>query len=258
MEDRKTAAVELVPAEDTHQGGGALLDTSVDHILRLAKRADEYIRALNTMTEAALKVTTEGDWVLIQGSPYLTESGATKIARLFGVSIHLLGDVKVEEDDAGYKTYTYRASFSLGGSSIECEGSRSMREDFFARGRDGMKSPDEIDARDVKIAAYTNCVNNGIKRLIPGLRNISVEKLEGAGFDLTRVKGYTFRAGSKGGAAGKPAEASGLKCTACGKPVSQKVASYSEAKFGAVLCMDCQKKASEAAAEAAEDDGMPF
>lgn len=35
-----------------------------------------------------------------------------------------------------------------------------------------------IDERDVKMAAYTNCLNNGIKRLIPNLRNIDVATLE--------------------------------------------------------------------------------
>lgn len=255
MERNETGAVEIIEREDPQ--GGAIIDTSADQILRMAKKADEYIKALNTITEAALKVTSEGDWVLIQGSPYLTESGATKVARLFGVSIRIIGDCREETDEAGYRTYTYRARFSLGNSSIECEGSRSMREDFFSRGRDGMKSPDEIDGRDVRIAAYTNCVNNGIKRLIPGLRNLSPETLERAGFDLRKVKGYTFRQGSKGGSAGKPLEETGLKCGECGKPISQKVASYSEAKHGRPLCMECQRKASAAPADETADD-MPF
>lgn len=250
MNDRE---VEIVPAEEREQGG-ALLDTSGDQILRMAEKAERYVKALKTITEAALAVTSEGDWVLIGGKPYLTESGSTKIARMFGVSIHLIGDVKVETDEAGYKTFTYRARFSLkDGSSVECEGSRSMKEDFFGKGR----SPDEIDWRDVKIAAYTNCVNNGIKRLIPGLRNVSIETLEAAGIRLGRVGGYTFREGSRGGTAGK-AEASGLKCEACGKPISQKVASFSQAKFGRPLCMDCQKTAKDTAPDDDPADEMPF
>lgn len=117
-----------------------------------------------------------------------------------------------------------------------------MRDDFFAKsGKDNpLKKPDEIDERDVKMAAYTNCVNNGIKRIIPNLRNIDVAALERAGLDVNKISGYTFKSGGKGGA-GKKAEESGLKCEQCGKAITQTVASFSQGKFGKMLCMECQK-----------------
>ena len=202
---------------------GGLLDSSTDNILYLAERADQYITAMNKIMTAALKITTELDWCLIGGKPYLQESGATKVARLFGICIQ--------------------------DQFIECEGSRSMKDDFFAKTKNGLKNPDEIDERDVKMAAYTNCLNNGIKRLIPGLRNIDIETLEKAGFDISKISGYTFKTGNKGGNSGK-AEDSELKCENCGAAITQKVASYSQGKFGKMLCMDCQKKAkSEAASD---------
>ena len=119
-----------------------------------------------------------------------------------------------------------------------------MKEDFFAKqGKDKpLKKPDEIDECDVKMAAYTNCLNNGIKRLIPNLRNIDVATLERAGLDASKIGGYTFKEGSKGGTK-KTAEESGLVCESCGKSVTQKVASYSQSKFGKILCMECQKGA---------------
>jgi len=190
--------------------------------------------------DAALKITNELDWVLIGGKPYLQESGSTKVARMFGISIHLLGQPLVEVDNEGYKTYTYKARFFLKEQYVDCEGSRSMKDDFFAKRGGELLKPDAIDERDVKMAAYTNCVNNGIKRLIPNLRNIDTEKLEKAGLDVSKIEGYTFKQGSKGGAT-KAAESSGLVCENCGKPITQKVASYSQGKFGKMLCMDCQK-----------------
>lgn len=220
---------------------GGLLDSSTDNILYLAERADQYISAMNKIMTAALKITTELDWCLIGGKPYLQESGATKVARLFGISIQLIGKPVVECDPQGYKTFTYKARFMLKEQFIECEGSRSMKDDFFSK--NGMKKPDEIDERDVKMAAYTNCLNNGIKRLIPGLRNIDIETLEKAGF-VGKISGYTFKTGSKGGNSGK-AEDSGLVCVDCGKPITQNVASWSQGKFGRALCMDCQKKVKE-------------
>ena len=219
----------------------ALLDANTDNILYLANKAEQYIEAMNRIMDAALKITTEYDWILIGGKPYLQESGTTKVARLFGISIQLIGQPLVEFDNEGYKTFTYKARFMLKDQFIECEGSRSMRDDFFAKTKDGLKKPDEIDERAVKMAAYTNCLNNGIKRLIPNLRSLDISALEKAGLEIGKIRGYTFKTGSKGGSAPANAEESGLKCENCGKAVTQKVASFSQGKFGKILCMDCQK-----------------
>lgn len=220
---------------------GGLLDSNTDNILYLAEKAEQYITAMNKIMDAALKITNELDWCLIGGTPYLQESGATKVARLFGISIQLVGNPIIECDPQGYKTYTYKARFLLKDQFIECEGSRSASEEFFA-GKGKTKKPDEIDERDVKMAAYTNCINNGIKRLIPNLRNIDVATLERAGLDVSKLRGYTFKTGSKGGNSGK-AEESGLICSKCNAPITQAEASYSEAKFGAKLCRKCQAEA---------------
>ncbi len=238
--------VEIIGADVTdltaRPQGGALLDVNdVDTISYLAAKAEKYIADMNRIMDAALRITNELDWVLIGGKPYLQESGATKVARLLGVSIQLLGKPSVTVDAEGYKTFTYTARFMLKDQFIECEGSRSASEDFFA-GKGKTKKPDEIDERDVKMAAYTNCINNGIKRLIPNLRNIDVATLERAGLEVGKINGYTFKDGSKGGTS-KAAEASGLTCENCGKAVTQKVASYSQSKYGKMLCMDCQKGA---------------
>lgn len=241
--------VEIVNSDITDltarpQENGGLLEANTDNILYLADKAEKYIDAMNRIMDAALKITNELDWVLIGGKPYLQESGTTKVARLFGISIQLIGAPTVEFDSEGYKTYTYKARFMLKDQFIECEGSRGMKEDFFAKaGKDKpLKKPDEIDDRDVKMAAYTNCLNNGIKRLIPNLRNIDVATLERAGLDVGKISGYTFKSGSKGGNT-KAAEDSGLLCENCGKAVTQKVASYSQSKFGKILCMEHQKEA---------------
>lgn len=237
---------DIVDLTERPQANGGLLDANTDNILYLADKAEKYIEAMNRIMDAALRITNELDWVLIGGKPYLQESGTTKVARLFGISIQLIGKPTVEVDADGYKTYTYKARFMLKDQFIECEGSRGMKEDFFAKqGKDKpLKKPDEIDDRDVKMAAYTNCLNNGIKRLIPNLRNIDVATLERAGLDVSKIGGYTFKDGSKGGSS-KAAEDSGLVCVACGKAVTQKVASYSQSKFGSILCMECQKGATQ-------------
>lgn len=238
---------DIVDLTSKPQANAGLLDASTDNILYLADKAEKYIEAMNRIMDAALKITSEMDWVLIGGKPYLQESGATKVARLFGISIQLIGTPLVEYDAEGYKTYTYKGRFYLKDQFVECEGSRSMKEDFFAKaGKDKpLKKPDEINERDVKMAAYTNCLNNGIKRLIPNLRNIDVSALAKAGLDVNKIAGYTFKEGTKGGAKKEDAESTGLVCAKCGEGVTQRVASYSQSRFNAIYCMKCQKELSK-------------
>lgn len=241
MDSTTIDVVEPMQVMDTGTQNTGILDTSADNIMYLAEKADKMITAMNKIMSAALKITSEYDWTLIGGKPYLQESGATKVARLFGISWQI-GNPKIECDAEGYKTFTYKGRFEMRGQFIECEGSRSMKDDFFGGKPDKRKPVDEISERNVRQAAYTNCINNGIKRIIPGLRGIDIKTLEDAGIETGKMKGYTFKDGGKGGA-GKTD--SGLKCEKCSASISQKVASYSQSKFdGHMYCMDCQKSAS--------------
>lgn len=223
----------------------ALMSMDYDNVLMLAERADKMVTALNKIMAAAIKVTTPKDWVMIGGTPYLQESGATKVARLFGIGwqIHH-GFPKTEYDSDGYPTYTYRMTFTMGKQAIEAEGMRNARDEFFAGKRgDGrkQKTVDEIDLADVKRAAYTNCLNRGIKAILPGLRNLDAATIEANGVKIGESGGYTFKQGTRGGNSGK-AEESGIVCEACGAPITQRVASFSQGKYGRALCMDCQRK----------------
>lgn len=219
------------------QENDALMEMDYDNILAVAERADKMVSALNKIMSAALKVTTPKDWVLIGGTPYLQEAGATKVARLFGISTKICeGFPVVTRGEDGYPVYKYRMKFSMGKQSIEAEGMRSAGDEFFA-GKEKKKSLDQVPLDDVERAAYTNCMNNGIKRIIPGLRNLDISDLEAAG--IRPEKGYTFKQGSRGGSSGKAAD-SGIVCSNCGSAVSQKVASFSQGKYGRSLCMKCQ------------------
>jgi len=252
---------ELVVVQDAQN---ELMNFDYDNILQVAERADKMVTALNKIMAAAIRITTERDWCIIGGSPYLQESGATKVARLFGIGWQIL-DQHAEYDSEGYPTYSYRMAFTMGGARIECEGSRSARDEFFAgkkTDRNGnpvkQKSVDEVDIRDVKQAAYTNCLNNGIKRILPGLRNLDVSALEAAGMDGNKLRGYTFKEGSKGGTKRGAAAESGIVCAECGTAITQNVASFSQGKYGRPLCMKCQKSAGAAPASpppSGEDEG---
>lgn len=223
-----------MPTVIENNGSQEMMSFDYENVLAVAERADKMVTALNKIMNAAVKVTTERDWILISGAPYLQESGTTKVARLFGISWKILGcNEKLDGD--GYPMYEYRILFSMGGATIEAEGARNGGDDFFTKKKDGKKTPDEIDRRDVKLAAYTNCVNNGIKRLLPGLRNIDIEVLEKAGLDTKKISGYSHKESTQGGAS-KKAEDSGHVCEYCNSPITSAEASYSQSKFRHKLC----------------------
>lgn len=232
-EQEKMEVVEATAPEQT----GALDIVDDASLFAMAETAEKRVAAINTIINASLKVTTKYDWCLIGGVPYLQESGVTKVARLFGISWDICpGYPTTEVDEKGHKTFTYRMKFTMGGSSVVVEGSRSSKDSFFSKS----KSIDEIDFRDVKISAQTNCLNNGIKKLVPGLRNIDTGVLEEAGIDVSKIQGYTFKTGSKGGADKEDATKSGLFCKHCGAAITQQVASFSKSKYNVHLCVDCQ------------------
>lgn len=227
----------LVPQEQPQQ---EIVEVSPDTIFLMAEQAEKTIAALNKIMQAALQITTEKDWVVISGSPYLQESGATKVRALFGISWQINNSPDVESHTDGHRTYTYHGTFSFRGSQIDAEGSRSSKDDFFSKLKGGnTRSVDEIDMKNVRKAAYTNCINNGMKRILPGLRNIDIEALKAAGMDLNKIKGFSHGSGSKGGA-GQQGPAG--TCEDCGAEINHSVKSFSESKFGKPLCMNCQKK----------------
>lgn len=219
------------------------LDTEIsmlsnDNLLAMAEQAERRIDAINRIMSASLKITNEKDWILIAGTPYLQESGATKVARLFGIGWSIENPTLETESD-GHYTYTYKGKFFMGGTSIEATGSRSSKDEFFT-GKTNPKAPQDIDKRDVKMSAYTNCINNGIKRILPGLRNLTAEDMENAGLDCDKMQGYGFKGNSKNATTVVNGD---FKCEHCKSDISSKVASYSKSQYGKELCMKCQELA---------------
>lgn len=232
------------PQNATPEGTVANITQRGDDLIILAEQAEQKVAALKKVMTACLSVTSPFDWVLIGGKPYLQESGCTKIANLIGVSFEIApGFPVIETDSKGYKTYTYRVRAFAKNTYVEGEGSRSMKEDFFSKSKDGMKLPEEIKDRDVRVAALTNAKANAIKSIIPGLKNMEINTLKEAGIKIESINGYAFKTGSKGGKSGNEEE---FVCEGCGKKVNGQIASYSQGHFsGHIYCLDCQVKAAK-------------
>jgi hypothetical protein len=174
----------LVPVVEAPDVVGATAPVADDFLLAVAAKAEARIDAVIAIKRIAVKVTNGMDWCDQDGKPYMMVSAAEKIANLFNISWQI-NEPTVEEEPDGHYTYTYRGKFSLAGRSIESEGSRSSRDGFFKQyyrdekgNRAGEKPVGERDnRRDVRMAAYTNLLGNGITRLL-GMRNPTYADLE--------------------------------------------------------------------------------
>ena len=158
-----------------------------DFLIAMADQAERRIDAVIKIKQVALKVTNARDWTDQQGNPYLQVSGSEKIANLFNISWRI-EEPRCEEEPDGHFTYSIRGTFTLGGRSIEVEGTRSSKDPFFNRyDKKGPKDehgkftqllpPSTIDKGDVKKAALTNLFGNGITRML-GIRNLTWSDLE--------------------------------------------------------------------------------
>jgi len=178
VEQEREQEREIVEAEVVDS---SIVPVASEALVELAAQAERRVEAINKIKQYSLRLTQPGDWIDQNGRPYLQVSGAEKIARLFGISWRI--DEPIREDlGEGHFIYTYKGYFSLAGAEIEAIGSRSSKDPFFKRyvyvnGERKELPPTEIDPGDVKKAAYTNCIGNGITRLL-GLRNISYDDLE--------------------------------------------------------------------------------
>ena len=159
-----------------------------DFLIQVADHAEKRIDAVIKIKKVALKVTNARDWTDQQGNPYLQSSGSEKVANLFNISWRIDEPV-YEEDPDGHYTYSYKGYFSLGGRIIEAEGSRSSKDPFFKQYKykddkgNKLTPPLEIavsdrtNKRDVRMAALTNLLGNGITRIL-GIRNLTWQDLK--------------------------------------------------------------------------------
>jgi hypothetical protein len=171
-----------------------------DFLIAMADQAEKRIDAVIKIKQIALKVTNAMDWTDQNGKPYLQASGSEKIANLFNISWRIDVPQNDEESD-GHFTYSVKGFFSLGGRTIEVEGTRSSKDPFFnkyeyVKSAAGVKDerkllpPSSIDRGDVKKAALTNLYGNGITRIL-GIRNLTwddLEKYAGITQDMVKSK----------------------------------------------------------------------
>ena len=170
------------------------LASNVDMTEDILAAANRRVAQLDKIISLALKRTNNQDWVDQQGKPYLCASGAEKIARLFGVCWK---DVKCEKiisnDEKGqFYYFEYSAVFMLGTDNITAIGTCSQKDQFFAKTKEGMKPASEIDETNIRKAAYSNMVVNGVSRIL-GIRNLTWAELEVAGIKRGQTAKVSYK-----------------------------------------------------------------
>lgn len=195
---------EEIPAEivryDRQEGLTPLLS---DEQIALAERN---VKNVLKVKRLALSVTSQYDWCDLGGKPYLTESGAMKVAQLFGVSFergHITFD---DEDIDGRHVRRYRATITAryGGSrSLEEEGWASSDDAFFGR-KNGQDIPwSEVNLNNVAKKALTNAKGRALKKIL-GLGGMTWDDVRSAGVDRGRTAAVDYSRG-RGASATAPA-----------------------------------------------------
>ena len=162
-----------------------------DDLVKMAEYAEKRVEAINRIKRAALAVTNENDWVDQGGKPYLQVSGAEKIARLFGMSWRI-DEPEFQKEETGHYNYTYKGYFTLRGITIEAIGSRGSADPFFSKSHGKDIPPSEIDRNNVRKAAYTNLLGNGITRLL-GLRNMTWADVRSGGIVQSKTSKVDYK-----------------------------------------------------------------
>lgn len=180
-------------SNELENAGESLTVISTDSLINIANKAESRIEAVKKIKGLSLRVTNYQDWVDQNGKPYLQTSGGEKIARLFGISWTVEEPRTQQDGGEGHYMVTYKGIFTLGNASIECIGTRSSKDGFFKKYKEGKEQPaGAIDIGDVVKSAYTNLIGNGITRLL-GIRNLTYDDLAESGIDVSKITKVEYK-----------------------------------------------------------------
>jgi len=166
--------------------------SEMDILEKVVEQGEKRLETIKKVKQISLSITNETDWLIINNIPYLQSSGAEKIARLFGISWSNFS-YSVENFSDGHLLVICEGEFSFetpkGKLLIQAFGVKSSKDPFLSKG--GKLSPKDIDMPNLYKSAYTNCINNGIKRIL-GLRNLTIEDLKAAGLMVEKIKRVNY------------------------------------------------------------------
>jgi len=173
-------------------------------------RAEKAVEIYSRISQISLKMTKPADWVLQDGTPYLMESGAQKIANLWGIDISGKETSEEWQEDPKGKYYIFivkgMAYSKKLNRVIEDEGTCSQRDKFFGMVGKELKPLESVDKTMIRKKAQTNLNNRLIKKMA-GISGITIEDLKEAGIDVSKIPSFEYKKGVKKAEATLPQEA---------------------------------------------------
>ena len=188
MKNNETIQQEVVPVNEV-----MAVEQPVNPLTVIEQRNELFNRVL----AAAIRETGPGDWINQNGKPYLTASGAEKIARRFAIRIFDTEYDREEFNDDKGKMYLYtvRGKACMAGSSndiIDAIGTCDTRDAFFAKRKGQLLPIEDIDIGNIKKAAYSNFMMNAITHLL-GIRNLTWDVLSQYGITKDGKQAVTYK-----------------------------------------------------------------
>lgn len=204
MSEEKAQHLITMPNEETEL---VVSDKSLELIVA---EAEKRVAVLKKILGVAIKRTNPTDWVDQNGKPYLGASGCEKVAPLFGLKMEGVVSERSERDDekGKYYFYTFMGRFYWAGGDIEAIGTCSSRDKFFgwqSAKKEGDKITEpagykplhDIDETNIKKAAYSNLIVNGVTRAL-GIRSLTWNDLEQHGIKKEDCAKVEYNKGKEG------------------------------------------------------------
>ena len=164
---------------------------------------EQRTKMLDRLVSHAVGATNAEHWCDLGGNPWLTGPGAESVARRCAVNVTETAIKKEWDEDTKGRYYlvTTRARFALPGGldSIEAYGYCSSRDSFLGTETKAGRDVADVEEGSIRQASYTNCMVNGITRLL-GIRRMSWERLAQLGLDRSKMSKVEYQSGAKGGA----------------------------------------------------------
>lgn len=198
-------AVTEINGKLVQQGSGAAgldrIEAELEHRFNVQKRI---------MAIMVKHIDPAVDIAMIHDCPAKTSSFAHKLYRIIGGSFEYIKDdrghpvvvKRTEKDEQGVEYYVYEAfgryRSPFADDYFEASGAFSSRHKFFGKNEDGFKPLSAVDEQSVRQAALTECFKKCIFGGL-GFGKLTKDVLDKWGIDTSKIDGYTFKSGSKGG-----------------------------------------------------------
>jgi len=152
----------------------------------IAMKAEKHAKIEKRLRQIAISVTNKNDWVDEGGKPYLMWSGASRVARILGISYFDLSESEqtITDDKGEYIISKIKGKIKWKGDIIEEIGTSHSRKPLVAMRKDKKTGQtvllplSEIDRTNITKMAHTNFLNRGLKSMV-GL-NFTWEEVQDA------------------------------------------------------------------------------